>query len=150
MSAGTYFITERGLRASGAASMRAAAKNLCRTAAELDKSAKRLDQEMAAPTNGSDPASGATPPRVFRRGTVCGRYRDQHRVPALGLSGKWGGPSGSGVFSRTSRGGPSGSLPASNPSSPRRRRRMKSLATRNDERTGGGGGLDSAALYWTR
>ncbi len=33
--------------------------------------------------------SGATPPQVFRRITVCGQYRDEHQVPSLRLAGKW-------------------------------------------------------------
>ena len=39
----------------------------------------------------SPSANGAeeAPPQVFRRGTVCGRYRNENRVPDLRLSGKW-------------------------------------------------------------
>ncbi len=55
---------------------------------------------MPAPANGSGATSdagvtlaaappGATPPQVFRRITVCGQYQNEHRVPALRLSGKW-------------------------------------------------------------
>ena len=65
--------------------MRAAATSLRQTAAELEKAAKRLSQDMPAPSNGAEEAS----PQVFRRGTVCGRYRNENRVPDLRLSGKW-------------------------------------------------------------
>ena len=45
----------------------------------------------ASSGDGTTPAhaSGATPPQVFRRITVCGQYQNQHRVPSLRLSGKW-------------------------------------------------------------
>ncbi len=75
--------------------MKAAAAELRQTAAELEKAARRLGQDMSAPSNGSgvtssaDGASGATPPKVFRRITVCGQYQKEHQVPALRLSGKW-------------------------------------------------------------
>ncbi len=80
--------------------MKAAEAELRQTAAELEKASRRLKQEMPAPSNGSDAtagtdgaltvhASGATPPQVFRRFTVCGQYRNQHQVPALRLAGKW-------------------------------------------------------------
>ena len=62
-----WFVTEKGLRASGAISMRAAAADLRRTAAELEKAARRLDQQMPAPSNGSGAATsdlGATAPQV--------------------------------------------------------------------------------------
>ena len=90
-----WFVTEKGLRASGAASMKAAAADLRQTAAELEKAARLLDQDMPEPSNGSGAtfssggASGAMPPQVFRRLTVCGQYQNQHRVPALRLAGKW-------------------------------------------------------------
>ena len=95
-----WFVTEKGLRASGAASMKAAAAELRQTAAELEKAARRLGQDMPAPTNGSGAtsdaggalaacASGAAAPQVFRRLTVCGQYQNQHEVPALRLAGKW-------------------------------------------------------------
>ncbi len=85
-----WFVTERGLRASGATSMKAAAAELRQTAAELEKASRRLKQEMPAPSNGSSTTSdGTTPPQVFRRSTVCGQYRNQHQVPALRLAGKW-------------------------------------------------------------
>ncbi len=86
-----WFVTEKGLRASGANRMKAAAAELRQTAADLEKAARRLDQDMPAPSNGSGPTvdTGATPPQVFRRFTVCGQYQNQHRVPALRLSGKW-------------------------------------------------------------
>ncbi len=89
-----WFVTEKGLRASGANSMRAAAADLRQTAAELEKAAQRLEQVMAAPSNGSGTATsehaGVTvPPLVLRRLTVCGRYQKEHRVPVLRLSGKW-------------------------------------------------------------
>ncbi len=90
-----WFVTEKGLRASGAASMKAAAAELRQTAAELEKAARRLGRDMDAPSNGSGAtsdaggASGATPPQVFRRLTVCGQYQNEHQVPALRLSGNW-------------------------------------------------------------
>ena len=80
-----YLLTEKGLRASGAASMKAAAANLRQTAAELDKAAERVMQEVSAPANDA----GDTPPQGFRRGTICGRYRQESRVPHLRLGGKW-------------------------------------------------------------
>ena len=95
-----WFVTEKGLRASGAASMKAAAAELRKTAAELEKAARRLGQGMPAPTNGSGAtpdaggalascASGAAAPKSFRRLTVCGQYQNQHQVPALRIAGKW-------------------------------------------------------------
>ncbi len=87
-----WFVTEKGLRACGATSMRAAAADLRQTAAELEKAAQRLDQDMPAPLNGAGAATpdiGATPPLIFRRLTVCGQYQREHQVPALRLSGKW-------------------------------------------------------------
>ena len=80
-----YTVTEKGLRACGNASMKAAAKSLRATAAELEKAARQLIQEVPAPANVSDD----TPPLGFRRGTVCGRFRAEVRVPDLRLSGKW-------------------------------------------------------------
>ena len=92
-----WFVTEKGLRASGAASMRAAATELRQTGANLEKAARRLGQDMAPPANGSGTtpdaltacASGAAAPQVFRRLTVCGQYQNQHQVPALRIAGKW-------------------------------------------------------------
>ena len=90
-----WFVTEKGLRASGATTMKAVAANLRRTAAELEKAAERLDQQVSlGPPSGGRPApsngSGATTtPLIFRRLTVCGQYQKEHRVPALRLSGKW-------------------------------------------------------------
>ncbi len=98
-----WFVTEKGLRASGVTSMKAAAAELRQTAAELEKASRRLRQDIPAPSDGSDgsdatagdggaltvDASGAMPPQVFRRFTVCGQYRNQHQVPALRLAGKW-------------------------------------------------------------
>ncbi len=80
--------------------MKAAAAELRQTAAELEKAARRLGQDMAAPPNGSGAtsdaggalatyASGTVAPQVFRRLTVCGQYQNQHQVPALRLAGKW-------------------------------------------------------------
>ncbi len=40
---------------------------------------------MPAPATVADDA----PSQGFRRGTVCGRYRNEGRVPDLRLSGKW-------------------------------------------------------------
>ncbi len=70
--------------------MKAAAANLRQTAANLEKAASRLTQEVPAPPAGAD----GTPPQGFRRGTVCGRYRNHSRVPDLRLSGKWLGRAG--------------------------------------------------------
>ncbi len=86
-----WFVTEKGLRASGATSMRAAAAELRQTAAELEKAARCLDQDLPTPQNGSDSVSdiGVAPPQVFRRFTVCGQYQNQHQVPALRFAGKW-------------------------------------------------------------
>ena len=89
-----WLVTEKGLRATGAANMKAAAADLRQTAVELEKAARRLNQDMSSPTNGSGAtagnggAAGTTPPQVFRRLTVCGQYQNQHQVPALRLSGK--------------------------------------------------------------
>ncbi len=101
-----WFVTEKGLRASGAASMKAAAAELRQTAAELEKAARRLGQDMAAPPNGSGAtpdaggalaayasgaqhsrlrASGATAPQVFRRLTVCGQYQLPRESECLAL-----------------------------------------------------------------
>ena len=80
-----WFITEKGLRASGAASMRSTAANLRKQAAELEKAARRLDQDMPTPP---DDGSELTP-LDSRRGTVCYRYRKERQVPDLRLSGQW-------------------------------------------------------------
>ncbi len=80
-----WFITEKGLRASGAASMRSTAASLRKQAAELERSARRLDQEMPAPPDGE----GEMTPLSSRRGTVCYRYRNENQVPDLRLSGQW-------------------------------------------------------------
>ncbi len=84
-------MTEKGLRSSGAASMKAAAADLRQTAVELEKAARRLRQDPSPPSSdaGGASTSGATPPQVFRRITVCGQYQKEHQVPALRLSGKW-------------------------------------------------------------
>ena len=85
-----YFITEKGMRASGAASMKAAAADLRQTAVELEQAARRLARDMPAPSNGSGATADAgAPPQVFRRLTVCGQYQNQHQVPAIRIAGKW-------------------------------------------------------------
>ncbi len=67
-----WFVTEKGLRASGTNSMRAAAADLRQTAAELEKAALRLEQVMVAPSNGSGAATsehaGVTQPLVTPKG----------------------------------------------------------------------------------
>ncbi len=83
-----WFITERGLRASGAERMKAAAAKLRKTAAELEEAALCLDQDMPVSSRGS----GATPGdnmAVYRRIRVSGQYQKEHQVPALRLAGKW-------------------------------------------------------------
>ncbi len=80
-----WFITEKGLRASGAASMMASAASLRQAATELEEAASRLSQETSQSPNGSEDTTLQT----FRRGTVCGRYRHETRVPDLRLCGKW-------------------------------------------------------------
>ncbi len=80
-----WFVTEKGLRASGAASMQATAAGLRESAAELEKAARRLSQHVPGRANGS----GEAPPRVLRRATVTYRYRGEHQVPELRLGGKW-------------------------------------------------------------
>ncbi len=84
-TADRWFITEKGLRASGAASMMATAASLHQAATELEQAASRLNQEAPSPPDGS----GVAVPLDFRRITVCGRYHHQTRVPALRLSGLW-------------------------------------------------------------
>ncbi len=84
-SADRWFITEKGLRASGAASMKATVANLRQAATQLEEAAIRLQQEAPAPPN----VSGVSASLDFRRMTVCGRYHHQTRVPDLRLSGKW-------------------------------------------------------------
>ena len=85
-----WFVTEKGLRASGAASMKAAAADLRQTAVELEQAARRLGTDMPAPPNGSGATADAgAPPQVFRRLTVCGQYHNQHQVPAIRIAGKW-------------------------------------------------------------
>lgn len=81
-----WFITEKGLRASGAASMMASAASLRQAATELEQAASRLNQEAPPPPPND---SGIMAPLDFRRVTVCGRYRHESRVPDLRLSGKW-------------------------------------------------------------
>ncbi len=80
-----WFITEKGLRAEGSASMRSTAASLRACAAELEKAARRLDQEMPALTE----ENGETPVLDCRRGTVCYRYRNESQVADLRLSGRW-------------------------------------------------------------
>ncbi len=81
-----WFITEKGLRAEGSASMRSTAANLRASATELEKAARRLAQEMPAPTTEEN---GETPVLDCRRGTVCYRYRNESQVADLRLSGRW-------------------------------------------------------------
>ena len=85
-----WFVTEKGLRASGAASMKAAAADLRQTAVEFERAARRLGRDMPARSNGSGATAdaGATP-HGFRRLTVCGQYQNQHQVPAIRIAGKW-------------------------------------------------------------
>ncbi len=80
-----WFITEKGLRAEGSASMRSTAASLRATAAELEKAARRLGQDMPQPPEGN----GGTPVLDDRRGTVCYRYRNESQVPDVRLSGRW-------------------------------------------------------------
>ncbi len=80
-----WFITEKGLRAEGAASMKSMVANLRATAAELEKAARRLGQEIPKPPEGN----GQTPVLDDRRGTVCYRYRNESQVPDVRLSGRW-------------------------------------------------------------
>ncbi len=80
-----WFITEKGLRASGAASMMASAASLRQAAKELEQAASRLNQEAPPPQGGSEVAA----PLDFRRMTVCGRYRHEVQVPDLRLCGQW-------------------------------------------------------------
>lgn len=80
-----WLITEKGLRAEGAASMRATAARLRASAAELEKAARRLGQEVPTSLSGG----GDETALEERRGTVCGRYRNERRVPDLRLSGLW-------------------------------------------------------------
>ena len=65
--------------------MAKAAASLRATAAELEKAARRLAQEMPQPPKGAD----EEPTIAYRRGTVCYRYRGERPVPALRLSGQW-------------------------------------------------------------
>ena len=64
--------------------MEATAAELRKTAAELEKAARRLIQEMPERANGSREA-----PLMLRRATVSYRYRNEHQVPELRLGGKW-------------------------------------------------------------
>ncbi len=80
-----WFITEKGLRASGAASMKSTAADLRRAAAELEKAAHRLTQDVPTPPNGA----GEAPVQDVRRGKVCYRYRNERQVPDLRLGGQW-------------------------------------------------------------
>lgn len=80
-----WFITEKGLRAEGSASMRSTAASLRATAAELEEAARRLGQEMPSPPD----ENGEPPVLDCRRGTVCYRYRNESQVADLRLSGRW-------------------------------------------------------------
>ncbi len=80
-----WFITEKGLRASGAANMKSTAASLRAMAAELEQAAKRLAQEVPAPPNGAEKA----PVRDLRIGKVCYRYRKEQQVPDLRRGGRW-------------------------------------------------------------
>ncbi len=82
---GRWCITEMGLRASGAASMRATIASLRQAVTQLEEAAARLEQDAPAPSDGS----GLSASLDLRRMTVCGRYQHQTRVPDLRLSGKW-------------------------------------------------------------
>ena len=66
--------------------MRSMAAKLRKSAADLEKASRRLGQEMPPRL-----AEGVGDPKVLeeRRGTVCGRYRKERRVPDLRLSGQW-------------------------------------------------------------
>ena len=80
-----WFITEKGLRASGAATMRSTAVKLRATAAELEKASRRLGQDLPTPPEGN----GEPPILDDRRGTVCYRYSNESQVPDVRLSGRW-------------------------------------------------------------
>ena len=80
-----WFITEKGLRAEGAESMMSTAANLRATAAELEKAARRLAQEVPTPSDGP----GVAPVQDVRHGKVCYRYRNERQVPDLRLGGLW-------------------------------------------------------------
>ena len=95
-----WFITEKGLRASGATSMKAAAAELRQTAAELEKAARRLGQDITGTLErlgrGGRRRRAVSRPNLRRDAakgpsslTVCGQYRDEHQVPSLRLAGKW-------------------------------------------------------------
>ncbi len=85
-----WFVTEKGLRASGAAHMRATAASLRATADELESAARRLGQEMPPPPVApSADAAAVAAPQMLRRCTISYRYRNEHQVPELRLGGKW-------------------------------------------------------------
>ncbi len=65
--------------------MQATAAGLRRSAAELEKAARRLSQEMPVRSGGS----GESAVQVLRRGTVSYRFCHEHQVPELRLGGKW-------------------------------------------------------------
>ena len=74
-----WFVTEKDLRTTGTASMKAAATDLRQTATELEKAARRPGCDRPASSNGS----GATPPEVFGRMTVRGQAQKQHQAARL-------------------------------------------------------------------
>ncbi len=65
--------------------MQATAAGLRESAAELEKAARRLNQDVPARSGGS----GEAGPLILRRATVSYRYLNEHQVPELRLGGKW-------------------------------------------------------------
>jgi hypothetical protein len=69
-----------------------AARALHQTAADLEQAAQRLLEEVPPPPDATGNGNGNTPGlKKIRRGTVCGRFRNESntRVSDLRLSGLW-------------------------------------------------------------
>ena len=86
-----FCITEKGLRACGADSMEKAVEQLRQVADKLEQGAGRLNQEIPMPEDAAPRRRKSKPPKMLRRGTVCGRYRyaSKVRVSDLRLCGLW-------------------------------------------------------------
>ena len=80
-----WVITDKGLRASGAASMRSTATGLRRFAGDLVKAARRLDQDVLLRPSGT----GESAPSLRRATITYRRCKGDELLPELRLGGKW-------------------------------------------------------------
>lgn len=88
-----FNLTEKGLHACAAMKMEKAVAQLRQMADELEQGAEHLSPEMSPPKKVASPRRrrNGQGPKIFRYGTVCGRYRDksERRVSDMRLCGLW-------------------------------------------------------------